>query len=87
MAEGRVAEGELEVADTLYAKALGIATYIRSPRAAEIVAKRRRLAARKKRQLALKRLQAKLAANPKDATARRALILLYLLEQDDPARV
>lgn len=88
VAESHIARGNAEKADELYRKASAIARYIRSPRTREITARQRQLvaeaAALKKRQTRLKVLHSKLYDNPADTDTRRELILLYVLELDDP---
>lgn len=88
MAAAEISHGNTAADNGQYVQAFRVATYLRSPLAGGIAAKRRamaqELAATKKRQVRLKALQAKLRENPKDAAARRGLILLHLVEQDKP---
>jgi formylglycine-generating enzyme required for sulfatase activity len=81
-AEAEAADGKAAEADKLLATALPIATSLRSPKAAEIVAKRRSLAEATKRQAQIKQLAARIEQNPQDTAARQTLILL--LEEDKP---
>jgi formylglycine-generating enzyme required for sulfatase activity len=81
-AEAEAADGKPAEADKLLATAFPIATSLRSPRTADIVAKRRSLTEATKRQAQLKQLTARIEQNPQDTSARQALILLYLLDED-----
>lgn len=88
-AEALAAGDKPDQALALYTKAYSIATYVHSEQTKRIGERRRELAtqiARKRKHDAkLKMMEAKLAANPKDARAREALILYHLCESGDMA--
>ena len=84
LADAKVAEGDGAEAKKLYSRAHMVATYIKSPRAAQIVAKSKRANAVVVRQVKLTALQTRLAANPKDTSVREELILLYVVSLDKP---
>ncbi len=86
LADAKVAEGKGTEAKALYSRALMIARYIKSPRAAEIIAKSRRANAVLAQQARIKSLQAKLSKNAKDTAVRKELILLYVVALDNPAQ-
>lgn len=79
-----------ERADELLATALPVATSLRSTQVKEILDRRRALAQARAAQLArearFKMFQTRLAKDPADESARRGLILYYLLEQNDPSQ-
>jgi formylglycine-generating enzyme required for sulfatase activity len=85
LADAKIAEGNGAAAKGLYNRAVMIAKYIKSPRAADILAKSKRASAAVARQAKLKRLQAKLTADPKDTSARKELVLFYVTALDNPA--
>ena len=85
LADANVAEGKGSEAKKLYSRALMIAKYIKSPRAAEILAKSKRVSAAIAREARLKSLQAKLTADPKDTATRKELVLFYVTALDKPA--
>ena len=85
LADAHVAEGNGTEAKKLYSRALMIATYIRSPRLADILAKSRRASALAARQIKLTALQTRLTTNPEDTAVREELILLYIVAFDKPA--
>ena len=84
LADAKVAESKGAEAKKLYNRAVMVAKYIRSDRAAEIFAKSKRASAAVARQARLKSLKAKLTADPKDITARKELILFYVTALDNP---
>ena len=87
-ADAEAARGNAAEADKLYLTALPVAQYVRSPRATEIIATRRRMAeqmeAARTREARLAELQARFKENPKSASARRNLLLHYLLDRNLP---
>lgn len=87
LAERKAAQGDTKAALELYRKAFPVAAYLKSPRAGEIIAKRRSLteeaAAIERRRGRLKDLKSRLAKDPKDIKAREGLILYYVVELDD----
>ena len=85
LADAHVAEGNETEAKKLYSRALMVATYINSPRSADILAKSRRAGVLAARQIKLTALQTRLATNPKDTAVREELILLYVVALDKPA--
>ena len=85
VADDKVKEGDGVEAKVLYNRARIIATYIRSPRVAEIVAKSKRANAVVARQTRITALQTRLTTNPKDTAAREELIGLYVVALDKPA--
>jgi len=85
LADAHVAEGNGSEAKSLYRRAVMVATYIKSPKVAEIVAKSKRASAVVAQQAKLKSLQARLKKNAKDTAARTGLILLYVVGFDKPA--
>ena len=72
-------------ANTLYRRALALATAGQSARAKEIVEKIRDLTAGQEADKKLAELKAKLAKDPQDPAARGGLIVAYLGELDQPA--
>ena len=85
LADAHVAEGKGAAAKKLYSRAIVVAKYIQSPRASEILAKFKRANAVVAQQAKLKSLQAGLKKDPKNAAARKELIVLYVVGLDDPA--
>jgi len=87
-ADAEAARGNAAEADKLYLTALPVAQYVRSPRATEIIATRRRMAeqmeAARTREARLAELQARFKENPKSASARQNLLLHYLLDRNLP---
>ncbi|MDP6542634.1 MAG: formylglycine-generating enzyme family protein [Phycisphaerae bacterium] len=85
MADAHVAKGEGTQAKALYYRARSIATYIKSPRAAEIIAKSKRAGAMALQQVKIKSLHTKLARDAQDTAVRKELINLYVIAMDQPA--
>ncbi|MDP6544680.1 MAG: hypothetical protein QGH60_11865 [Phycisphaerae bacterium] len=86
IADIKIAECKAAEAKVLYYKALNVAAYIKSPRAASILAKSKRVNAMTAQKTKRKELQDRLQANPKDEQSRKELILLYIVVFDNPAR-
>ena len=86
LADAKIDQGAGAEAKALYARALTIAKYIKSDRAETILAKNKRANTVIAQQAKLKSLQTKLAADPKNTGVRTKLILLHLVEFDNPAQ-
>ncbi|MDP6637154.1 MAG: SUMF1/EgtB/PvdO family nonheme iron enzyme [Phycisphaerae bacterium] len=86
LADAKVADGKGTEAKTLYSRALMVANYIKSPRAAEILAKSKRANAVVAQQARLKSLRTKLKKNPRDTSIRKELVVLYVVALDNPAQ-
>ena len=90
VADAANAAGKTKEALDLYGKAQPIATYVRSPRAAEISKKIKEMsrlaAAITERQERLKSLMSKLAADPQDMKVRTELIVFCVAELDEPPK-
>jgi len=84
LADAKVAEGNGSEAKALYRRAVMVAKYIKSPRAAEIVAKSKRANAVVAQQTRLKSLKTRLKKNPQDTAVRKELVLLYVVGLDKP---
>ena len=84
-AEAKAAAGKANEAVELYRKGVPVATYARY-KLSEIRDRMRDLVAAVGAQAECEKLIKKLAANPKDTKAREKLILIYVLERDDPAK-
>jgi len=85
LADAKVAEGNGIAAKALYKRAQMVATYIKSARSAEILAKSKRVNAIVARDARLESLQAKLKQNAQDTAARKELILLHVVAFDNPS--
>jgi len=85
-ADAKVSEGDGTAARSFYNRARNVAAYLKSPRVAEIQKKSKRAGVVIAQQAKLKSLTAKLADDPKNASARKELIWLYVVEQDKPAK-
>jgi len=85
LADAKVAEGNGTEAKKLYSRALMVAKYIKSDRAATILAKSKRANAVVAQEARLKLLQARLKKNAKDTAVRKELVLLYVVGLDNPA--
>ena len=89
-AEALAEKGSVDRAVELYARALPVARYTRSPRLAEIAARRKELAGRaavlRRLQVRIDRLKASLAKDAKATELRQELVLCYLLEADLPGK-
>ena len=85
LADANVAEGKGAEAKALYSRALTLATYIKSVRRGEILAKSKRANAVVAQQARLKLLQVKLQKNAQDTAVREELVLLYVVGLDKPA--
>ncbi len=83
-ADNKVTQGDGAAARAYYSSARSVASYLRSPRLAAINTKSKRATAVIARQAKLKSLQAKLAADPKNISARTELITLYVADFDQP---
>jgi hypothetical protein len=86
IADIKIVECKAADAKVLCYKALNVAAYIKSPRAASILAKSKRVKAMAAQETKRKTLTDKLQANPKDKQARTELILLYIVVFDNAAR-
>ncbi|MDP7637124.1 MAG: hypothetical protein QF577_06210 [Phycisphaerae bacterium] len=86
VADAKVSADKVEEAKGLYREASEVARYLESPKAAEIQAKLRRVSDLLEQKERLKKLQDKLALNPKDIETRQKLILLYVAELDKPLK-
>ena len=84
LADVKAAGGKGSEARTLYRRATAIATYIKSPRAAEILAKSKYANAIVTQETRLKSLRAKLKADTRNTAARKELICLYVAGLDKP---
>jgi len=85
LADAEVAVGKGAEAKKLYSRAIMVARYIKSDRAATILAKSRRANAVVAQQVKLKSLQARLKKDAKNTAVRKELILLYVVGLDNPA--
>ena len=86
VADARLAADKVEEAKGLYREASEVARYLESFRSAEIQAQLRRVSALLEQKERLKKLQDKLALNPKDIETRQKLIFLYVAELDKPLK-
>jgi formylglycine-generating enzyme required for sulfatase activity len=84
VADAKAAEGNGSEAEALYKRAIMIATYIKSPRSAEILAKSNRVDDMVAQATKLRALRAKLKKNAQDTVTRTELIILYVVELDKP---
>ncbi|MDH3585123.1 MAG: hypothetical protein OER86_13010 [Phycisphaerae bacterium] len=85
-AEARLADADAAGAIALYRRALGVATATRSPRRAEIEQAIRTATARRAILGRVKQLRQQLEADPKNAKAGAQLVMLYLVDLDNPAQ-
>jgi len=86
IADIKIVECKIAEAKVLCYKALNVAAYIKSPRAASILAKSKRVKAMAAQETKRKTLVDTLQANPKDKQARKELVLLYIVVFDNQAR-
>jgi formylglycine-generating enzyme required for sulfatase activity len=86
VADAHVAKGQGSEAKALYYRARMIATYIKSPRVAAIIAKGKQASAMALQQVKVKSLHTKLAANAQDTAVRKELIDIYLISLDQPGQ-
>ena len=86
IADIKIVECKAAEAKVLCYKALNVATYIKSPRMASILAKSKRVGAMASQETKRKLLVDTLQANPKDKQARKKLILFYIVVFDNPER-
>jgi len=84
LADANVSEGKGDEAKKLYSRAIMVARYIKSDRAATILAKSRRANAVVAQQVKLKSLQARLKKDAENTKVRKELILLYVVGLDNP---
>jgi formylglycine-generating enzyme required for sulfatase activity len=85
-ADAKLASGKTSDATLLYSRAIALAIRIgASDRAAAISAKRKTVGATAAKNAKLKAMHAKLAKDPGDFKAREQLIILYIVERDDPS--
>ncbi|MDP6544668.1 MAG: LamG domain-containing protein [Phycisphaerae bacterium] len=84
VADAKVKEGDGAGAKLLYNRARSIAVYIKSPRAAEILAKSKHANAVVARQVRIKSLETKLKADARNTAVREELVLLYVVALDKP---
>jgi len=85
LADAEAAGGKGSEAKKLYSRAIMIAKYIKSDRAATILAKSKRANAVVAQQVKLKSLQAKLKTDARNTTVRKELIRIYVAGLDNPA--
>ena len=86
IADAQTAAGRSGEAMAIYRKALSLATAIRSPRKSEIFDKIKTANAIATVQRDIEKLKKALADDPNDTKTRTAIVQLYLLELDDPAK-
>ena len=84
LADANVAEGKGAEAKELYSRAIMVAKYIKSDRAATILAKSKRANAVVAQQVKFKSLQARLKKDAGNTKVRKELILLYVVGLDNP---
>jgi len=83
--EAREKAGDLAEAAALYRRAKAVATAIESPRAAEVKHRAAALAQKMKMAGKIKDVEALLARDSQNVSAREGLVRIYLVELDDPA--
>ncbi len=84
LADAAVAEGKGSEAKKLYSRAVIVARYIKSDRAATILGKSRQANAVAAQQVKFKSLQARLKKDAGNTKVRKELILLYVVGLDNP---
>ena len=84
VADARVVECKASEAKLLYDRAIMVATYMGSDRAAAISAKKKRVDAIVAQEVQFKSLREKLAKDPKDSATREQLVVLYIVARDAP---
>jgi len=85
LAEAQTAAGDSDAAGTTLRQAISVATAIKSEDKAALQDRLENLAPRQKVEKQIAALKAKLDADPKDASSRKELVRLYLVEMDNPA--
>ncbi len=85
LAEAQTAAGDADGAGATLKQALAIATAIKSENRAAIQAQLAGLASQQQVAKQIAPLKAKLAADPKDASSRKEIVRLYLVELNNPA--
>jgi len=86
LADAHVAEGKGSEAKVLYSRAIIVARYIKSDRAATILVKSKRANAVVAQQAKLKSLQSRLKKDAGNTKAREELVLLYVVGLDNPTK-
>ena len=85
LAEDQTAAGDFDGAGATLKQALAVATAIKSENRAAIQAQLAGLASQQQVAKQIAPLKAKLAADPKDASSRKEIVRLYLVELNNPA--
>ncbi|MBE3098904.1 MAG: ThuA domain-containing protein [Planctomycetes bacterium] len=85
LANAQAAAGDFDAATTTLRQALAVATAIKSESKPAIQTQLEGLALGEKMEKRIEALKAKLAAKPDDATSRKELVRLLLVEEDNPA--